>query len=154
LRRNRRALSPIFATLIVLAIVTTLFIPVFIWAASTTSNTQDSWQQSGQTATERIIIEEANLQGGQSSCTVYIRNIGQTTVTINDILISLANGTGTIHSYEKSDSVYSCTPTSTVQGQLFTVVISNLGFTPKSGVAYSIQAFTTRGVSDTFQVVA
>ena len=156
IRRDCRALSPIFSTLIILAIVFVFFIPVFAWASNMTSTSQNSWQQSGQTATERIVIEEVNLQAGQTTCTVYIRNIGQTAVTINDILISKADGSGPFYAYDKNHNPIqiSSSPSSTVQGQLMTVTIANLGsFTPQSRVAYRIQAFTTQGVSDTFQVV-
>ncbi len=153
IRRDNKALSPIFATLIILTVVTVLFIPVFIWASGITSQTQNSWQLSGQTATERIVIEEASLKFGQTTITLYIRNIGQTAVTINDILITKADGSGITYPYVKPQ--ISCNPASTVQGQLTTVTISNLGsFTPQSGVAYTIKAFTTRGVSDSYQVVA
>ena len=152
-RLNNQALSPIFATLIILAVVTVLFIPVFIWVSGMTSQTQDSWVLSGLTATERIVIEEVSLKDGQTTCTIYVRNIGKTTVTINDILISLADGSGTIYPYDKPQ--ISCVPSSIVQGQLITVTILNFGsFTPINGVAYSVKVFTTRGVSDSYQVVA
>ncbi len=58
---NEKALSPIFATLIILAVVTVLFIPVFIWATGMTNANQDSWQQSATAATERIVIEEVGF---------------------------------------------------------------------------------------------
>jgi flagellin-like protein len=151
--RNKKALSPIFATLIILAVVTVLFIPVFIWATGIASQNQDSWQQSGTTATERIVVEEVNLKSGQTTCTVYVRNIGKTAVTINNVLISLADGTGTIHIYEGTNTaVVSITPSSVVQGDLITISISPLGF-PIVKSTYDIKVFTTRGVSDEYQAV-
>ena len=150
-RLNNRALSPIFATLIILAIVTVLFVPVFIWATDLTSQTEDSWKLAGVTATERIVIEEVSLKANQP-CIVYVRNIGKTAVTIDNVFISLADGSGTIYPY---DSV-SADKVSAVQGDLITITISvsDLVFTPQEGVAYSVNVFTTRGVSDSYQVVA
>ena len=148
-RLNNRALSPIFATLIILAIVTVLFVPVFIWATDLTSQTEDSWKLAGVTATERIVIEEVSLKANQP-CIVYVRSIGKTAVTIDNVFISLADGSGTIHPY---DSV-SADKVSAVQGDLITITISDLLFTPEEGVVYSVNVFTTRGVSDSYQVVA
>lgn len=149
--KNKRALSPIFATLIVLAVVTVLFIPVFIWATGTTSQTQDSWALSGLIATERIVTEEVSLKANNATCTIYVRNIGKTTVSINDVLIQLSDGTGTTHVYSKPD--FTATPTSVVQGNLITLTFANLGWTPVSGEVYTVKVFTTRGVGDTYQVV-
>ena len=99
LRLNRWALSPIFATLIILAVVTVLFVPVFIWASGMTSQTEDSWTLSGQAATERIVIEEVSLKADQTACTVYVRNIGKTPITINNVLISVSDNN--FRDYEK-----------------------------------------------------
>lgn len=182
LNRNCRGLSPIFATLIILGVVTVLFIPVFIWASGITASTQDSWQQSGVAATERIVIEQVSVARSSSpqSCTIYVRNIGETVVTINDVLISSADGSNT-HTYEKKASLYPtptptppATPTpqiktvypqatasplnSVIKGGLIAIVIPNLAcvdpnFRITSGTTYTIQVFTTRGVGDTYITV-
>jgi flagellin-like protein len=183
LQANRRGLSPIFATLIILAVVTVLFIPVFIWASGLTSSTQDSWQTSGVAATERIVIEEVSLSSGASpqSCIIYVRNIGETAVTINNVIITLADGSA-VHAYQKLPSIYpSVTPPITpapqlstydpqpttppkqlqsiVKGDLIEISIPNiacmdLSFQITPDQAYTIKVFTTRGVGDSYQVVA
>jgi flagellin-like protein len=103
---NKKALSPIFATLIILAVVTVMFIPVFIWATGVTSQNQESWQLSGTIATERIVVEEVNLKYNQSTlCSIYIRNIGKTSVTINDVLITAPSGE--IFTYEEAKGEFS-----------------------------------------------
>jgi hypothetical protein len=147
--KNKKALSPIFASLIILAVVTVLFIPVFIWSTNMTSQTQDSWNLSGQIATERIVLEEANLKAGQTNSTIYIRNIGSTAVSVSDILISSSNDN--IHTYVGSQLVVDLD--SAVQGDLITVTIGNLGFTPSTGETYTLKAYTTKGVGDAYQVV-
>ncbi len=156
--RSKRALSPIFATLIILAIVTVLFIPVFIWATGISSQTQDSWQLSGQIATERIVIEEVNLRGQTpQNCTIYVRNIGETAVTINDAIIE---SDGSVHAYQGTQ-ISTFEPgtnvplTSIIKGDLIEIRIPNLGsLTVVNGKTYMIKVFTTRGVSDAYQVQA
>lgn len=160
MKRNTKALSPIFATLIILAVVTILFIPVFIWATGTTSQTQESWQLSGLIATERIVIEEVNLKADTSNCNIYVRNIGKTAVEINDVLIVAPDDS--VFTYEKIEgelsTVNPVTKTaqdSIVQGELIEIDIANLGsLTPSSNQAYTVKVFTVRGVGDAYQVVA
>ena len=152
---NSSAVSPIFATLIILAIVTVLFIPIFIWATSTTSETQDSWQLSGLIATERIKIEEVSLKFGMDSCTIYVRNIGKTTVTIDNVFISLSDGSE-LHVYSESGTptTFDATPLSVTQGDLITIYLDSLGdFSVVSDETYTVKVFTSRGVGDTYQVV-
>ena len=153
-RLNKRALSPIFATLVILAVVTVLFIPVFIWATGIASQNQDSWQQSGTAATERIVIEAVNLKTGNTPFTVYVRNIGITAVTINNVLISLADSTGQIRTYEKGKVGVTISPESVIQGDLITITIADTGFTRTAATTYDVKVFTTRGASDTYQAVS
>lgn len=152
---DRRALSPIFATLIILAVVTVLFVPVFIWAAGMTSQTQDSWQVSGLIATERIVIEEVNLKADDDGCKIFVRNIGKTTASINSVLIYLSDGTGEMHTYSRADSPpsFEALPPSVVQGDLVTITFTALGFMPAANEAYTVQVFTSRGVGDTYKKV-
>jgi hypothetical protein len=148
--RNNIALSPIFATLIILAVVTVLFIPVFIWTTGTTSETEDSWELSGLIATERIVIEEVSLQ--TDNCTIYVRNIGKTSISIDNVFISLADGTD-LHVYSKSGTL-TTNYSSVIQGDLITITIDSLGsLTIVPNETYLVKVFTSRGVGDTFQVV-
>ncbi len=151
--RNNEALSPIFATLIILAVVTVLFIPVFIWATGMTSQTEDSWETSGIIATERIVIEEVSLRAGTASCTIYVRNIGKTAVSIDNVFISLSDGTGALNVY--SLPTFTTSPSSVVQGDLITVTLEepNLGFVPSPNETYTVKVFTTRGVGGAYQIV-
>jgi hypothetical protein len=153
MNKSTKALSPIFATLIILAVVTVLFIPVFIWATGTTSQTEDSWQTSGLIATERIVIEEVSMKAGSESCIIYVRNIGKTAVSVENVFISLSDGTGGLHVY--SLPTFNVSPNSVIQGDLITVSFTgpSLGFTPLADETYTIKVFTTRGVGDAYQVV-
>jgi flagellin-like protein len=160
-RLNNRALSPIFATLILLGIVTTLFVPVFIWVTGMTSNTNSSWQQSGTIASERIVVEEVNLVGASPQyCDIYVRNLGETAISINDVIISSVSGTSKV--YQKTD-ISTVNPANVAQslssvskGNLIEIRISTakMGFTVVNGTTYTVQVFTGRGVGDSFQVKA
>jgi flagellin-like protein len=147
---DRRAISPIFASLIILAVVTVLFIPVFIWSTGLTAETKSFWEIAGLTATERIVIEEANLRGNVGNCTIYVRNIGKTAIIVDDVFISSSDGS--LHIYEEPQ--FSTDFDSVVQGDLMTVDIPNLGFTPTGNETYTLKVYTTKGVGDTYQVVA
>jgi flagellin-like protein len=147
---DRRAISPIFASLIILAVVTVLFIPVFIWSTGLTAETRSFWTISGLIATERIVVEEVNLRGNFTSCTIYVRNIGKTAIIVDNVFISPSDGS--LHKYEEPQ--FSTDFDSVVQGDLMTVDIPDLGFIPAIGEPYTVKVFTTRGVGDTYQVVA
>lgn len=147
---DRKGLSPIFASLLILAVVTALFIPIFFWSTGITTETQSFWELSGLIATERIIIEEVNLKADVTSCTVYVRNLGKTAVIIDNVFISLAESS----LYTYSISQFTTDVPSVIQGDLVTISINNLGFTPFSNGTYTVQVFSTRGVGDSFQVVA
>ena len=154
MKKNTQAISPIFATLIILAIVTVLFIPVFIWATGTTSETEDSWQLSGLIATERIVIEEVSLKADTES-RIYVRNIGKTTVSIDNVFISLSDGTD-LNAYSKSGTptTFTTLPDSVIQGDLITIIFTSLGdLTPVPDETYTVKVFTARGVGDTYMVV-
>jgi flagellin-like protein len=146
---DRRAISPIFASLIILAVVTVLFIPVFIWSTGLTAETRSFWTISGLIATERIVVEEVNLRGNES-CTIYVRNIGKTAIIVDNVFISPSDGS--LHMYE--EPLFSTDFDSVVQGDLMIVDILDLGFIPAIGETYTVRVFTTRGVGDTYQVVA
>ncbi len=164
--KNKKALSPIFATLIVLAVVTVMFVPVFIWATGVTSQNQESWQLSGTIATERIVVEEVNLKYNQSDiCSIYVRNIGKTSVTINNVLITAPNGN--IVTYEKTKSEFSTINPATgnpqdsiIQGDLIEIRITNLkSLVPivnnpaNRDKLFTVKVFTTRGVGGEYQIV-
>jgi hypothetical protein len=159
--RNDRALSPIFATLIILTVVTVLFIPVFIWAAGMTSSTQESWQFSGAVTTERIVIEEISLIGttNPNTCTIYVRNIGETAITINNIIISADDAViqiyqkGSFQTYKPGTS-HTQSITSVSKGNLIEIYIPDLLFPLTNPKTYSIQVATAKGVSDTYITVA
>jgi len=151
---NKKAISPLFASLLILGVVTVLFVPVFIWSTGMTAETRSFWEILGLVTTERIVIEEVNLRGGETSCTIYIRNIGETATIIDNVFISSPDGQ--LYIYEKGD--FTSDPNSVVKGDLLNITIPDLtvrgGFTPTSELTYTIKVFTERGVGDNYQIVA
>ncbi len=154
---DKKALSPIFATLIILAVVTALFVPVFIWATSTSVQSQDIWGGEGMAAKERIVVEEVNLVNGQP-CVIYVRNIGETAVTPDNIFI--ITPTGSTYTFERTKNEFTTTTPegatrdSAVQGDLLALTISNVGFQVLQDTSYTIKVFTTRSVGDQYTAVA
>jgi flagellin-like protein len=157
--KNERALSPIFATLIILAVVTVLFVPIFMWTTNMSNQTEDSWEASGTATTERIVIEEVNLRAAQNFCTIYVRNIGKTAVRINDVLIVAESGETSTYEKSKSELVTknplgTAPLESIVQGDLIRIEIANLKNLPEFAKTYTVKVFTTRGIGGEYQIVA
>ena len=145
-----------------LGIVTALFIPVFLWSSGLTSGTRSFWELSGMIATERIVIEEVNLQGGSSNCTIYVRNIGKTAIIISDIVISdetlgltYLHDTSKFQTSRLEGQTWQLVPNlAIIQGDLMKIFIPTLGFTPTQDFTYMVKVFTIRGVGDQYQVKA
>ena len=90
-----------------------------------------------------------------TSCTVYVRNIGKTAVSIDNVFISLSDGSGPLHIYSQSVGFpfFASPVNSVIQGDLITINVPMLGFSPASYETYIVKAFTSRGVGDAYQVV-
>ena len=76
-----------------------LFIPIFAWSTGMTLQVENDLEVDGVVATESIVVEEVCLNYDQSYCIIYVRNIGSTTVTIDNVLIETDNS---ITTYQKS----------------------------------------------------
>ncbi|MGQ9679978.1 MAG: hypothetical protein ACUVV4_04345 [Candidatus Bathyarchaeia archaeon] len=160
---NRRAFSSIFASLILLSIVSALFIPIFLWSTGLVSESKNFWDSTSSTATERIVIEMVNLRSDRARCEIYVRNIGKTAVTVENIFIISSDGSTRI--FNNRDSVnfktYIYDKTSAqfllrndahvVQGDLLKVVLNINPALPSSSV-YTFKAYTPNGVGDVYQL--
>ena len=56
-----------------------------------TQQVESDLEVNGVVAIESIVVEEVCLNYDQSYCLIYVRNIGSTTVTINNVLIETDN---------------------------------------------------------------
>jgi len=129
-------------------------VSVFILANGTRDENEGSGELSNLIATECIVIEEVSLKADLTDCTIYVRNIGKTTVSLNHVFISLTDGTGPIRPYSKTCSPPTLTTSSNsaIMGELITINI-HLDFTPSSNETYTVKVFTDKGVADTYQIM-
>lgn len=154
-RLSKRALSPIFGTLSLLAIVMILFVPIFAWSTNMTNQVENDLEVNGVVATESIVIEEVSLNCDQSYCTIYVRNIGSTTVSIDNVLIETDN---CITTYQKSLGEIELRNPETgllqdtaASGQLLSIRINDLkGLSLVRDNLYIVKVFTTNGIGEDF----
>ena len=155
LRNNKRALSPIFGTLSLLVIVMVLFIPIFAWSTDMTVQVENDLKVDGVVATESIVVEEVSLNYAQSYCIIYVRNIGSTTVTIDNVLIETDNS---ITTYQKSlgelelrNPETGALTDSALSGELLSIRIDDLkGLSLVRDHLYVVKVFTENGVGEDF----
>lgn len=157
LRLDGKALSPIFATLIILAVVTVLFIPVFIWASGLSAQTTDSWVQTSTAATELIAIEEVSITSNK--VLVYVRNVGVTTVSFNDVLIADENNVITTYQVSLSELATvepddeGSKANAIIPGELMALKITALKGLDLSSDVFTVKVFTTKGIGETYTAV-
>jgi len=152
---NKRAISPIFATLSLLVIVVVLFVPIFNWSTNMTVQVEDELEATGVASTECIVIEEVSLNLDQSYCVIYVRNIGSTTASINNVLIEKGN---TIKTYQNGIGEFAITNPETggardcaVKGELLSIRINDLkGLSLVRDQLYVIKVFTGNGIGEEF----
>ena len=89
--KNRKAISPIFATLILIAIAVIAGVVVYMF----TSGTLSTMTNGGTAGQERVAVQGASLDTAGTTITVYAQNTGPTgtsDVTVNGLIIKDANG--------------------------------------------------------------
>jgi flagellin-like protein len=92
LQLNRRALSPIFATLLLLAIVMSVGSMAFYFSNNLAKNATDQYvdsiSNSQQSVSERISFEHVTYASSTNTLTIYILNCGKANnVKINSLII-------------------------------------------------------------------
>ena len=108
----KRAVSPVLATLMMVAVAVAMSVIIFTWSQSFLSQTSEaaSGQQAAQNiaAQSGILIESATFTTGSSSVDVTIRNVGKVTVTLGRYYITQTSGGTTSSnsdSFSSSDTV-------------------------------------------------
>lgn len=139
-RVSRKAISPVIAVLLMIAIAVTASILVYVWSMGLVGTLQGT---GGQQTREQLILEayDATDLSGTIVWTLYLRNVGPTTSTIAAVYVegSPATLTGGTLTLAPGDS-----GTQRIR----------LGFTPASGVAYTIKVVTTGGAVFSYSVIA
>ena len=140
--KSRKGISPIFATLILIAIAVIAGVVVYMF----TSGTLATMTGSTSAVTEKVSIQGATLSVG-NGVTVYAQSTNGLSVAVNGIIIK--NTSGSV--------VCSLTTSSTLtaNGALVTVGPVNGVTGVTAGSAYTVTLTTSKGGSfDSSQVVA
>lgn len=140
LRKNAKALSPIFATLILIAIAVIAGIVVYMF----TSGTMSSMTGGGTAGQEKVAIQA--ISGTNSSAgvvvTVYAQSTGGGPVSLDSAI--LKNSQGTV--LKVVNATFSGISPSTILAELTTVTI-NFDVTLTAGEPYTVTLVTTLGGS-------
>jgi flagellin-like protein len=134
---KKRGVSPVIATLLLIVIAVAAAVLTYIWVTGYMGTLQS--QAGAQQVQERIKIEAIDITNDK----VYIRNIGETKVTIAAVyLINSATGS-TIASDTSVNTELS-------PGELMDVSLTLSG-NVNSGVTYIVKAVTAKGTEATYQ---
>jgi flagellin-like protein len=133
---RRKALSPVIATLLMVAIAVAAAIITYVWAMGLLGGLMGT----GGTQTKEQLILEAYDWKTLTSLSLTIRNVGSTEVSIAAIYLEGA----------------SLNPVSTAVSIANTVTYSGLsvGITYTSGASYTLKIVTATGGTFTFSIVA
>lgn len=153
----RKAVSPIIATLLLIAIAVAAGIIVYVYVNSLAGGLT---QGGGQQVSDQLQMDAyVYISGGSGSLTITIRDVGSSTVQVSSIFF---DGTlaGTINSVAGS----TCSPTATsspygtcAPGQTLTMKMTTIPAgvqTAASGTSHTIKILTATGGTSTFTVIA
>ncbi|MEM3678019.1 MAG: archaellin/type IV pilin N-terminal domain-containing protein [Candidatus Bathyarchaeia archaeon] len=135
IRVGRRAVSPVIATLLMIAIAVAAAILVYVWSMGLVGTLQGT---GGQQTREQLIMEAYNTVG--TSWLLYIRNVGPTSSNITAV-------------YVEGKPVSFSGDTSLAPGGHGTLTLSNFG-TLTSGAAYTVKIVTSSGAVFSYSVIA
>jgi flagellin-like protein len=145
----RRAVSPVLATLMMVAVAVALSVIIFTWSQGFLSQTGEA-AQSGQqaqniAAQSGILIESVTFTTNNDnvpddSMTILIRNVGSVTV---EPALAIATGRPTNSGFTGSATTTTFTPSSLPKGGSATATISSVLI--KSGDVITVKVTTTAG---------
>jgi len=136
-RRSRKGISPIFATLILIAIAVIAGVVVYMF----TSGTLATMTSGGTAAQEKVAVQGATGTAGDAGATVYAQYMsGGGAVTINGALFNDAAG-GTIAGTVPAGTTLPTT------GALTPIVITVTTGTLTSGHTYTVTLTSAKGGS-------
>lgn len=132
-RRNLKGISPIFATLILIAIAVIAGVVVYMF----TSGTLATMTGGGTAATEKVSVQGATVTAGGAATgvvTVYAQSTNNVAVTITSIIIKSASGS----------TVLTVTPTAPGGASPYVTTLPATGALAEiGGTAYTLTGVTT-----------
>jgi flagellin-like protein len=138
LRLNRKAVSPVIAVLLMIAIAVAAAILVYVWSMGLIGTLQTG----GGSQTREQIELDAYDWGTTGSLKLYLRNVGASDIIVDAVYVQgVSMGSG-------------MDQTLTVQGPVKLVTVAISGITETPGVAYTIKVVTLTGGVFTFSCIA
>jgi flagellin-like protein len=145
---NRKAISPVIATLLMIAIAVAASILVYVWSMGLVGSLQGT---GGQQTREQLLIEayDARATSGTVTWTLYMRNVGPTTSVIAAVYVE------GIPVALPDDLIRTFTPGAT---QTFPITFESgtdpdqVPLTP--GAAYTVKVVTVSGAVFSYSVIA
>jgi len=136
---SKRAVSPVIATLLMIAIAVAASIIVYVWSIGLLGGLMGG---GGSQVKEQIIMEAYNWPSATGSFTVTLRNVGSSAVTLGNLYVGgvLASGTGVTSG------------ASIAVGATLAGTITAAG-TLADGVAYIFKVTTQTGAVFSFSVI-
>jgi len=149
--KNSKAISPIFATLILIAIAVIAGVVVYMF----TSGTLATMTGGGTAATEKVSVQGATISVGGSGTgkvTVYAQSTNNVAVTITSILIKDASGNSVLTINPTTVSPYVASlPAAGTLAQVGGTTYTLTGVT--AGNTYSVTLVSTKGGSFTSSAI-
>ncbi|MEM2228584.1 MAG: archaellin/type IV pilin N-terminal domain-containing protein, partial [Candidatus Bathyarchaeia archaeon] len=135
---NRKAVSPVIATLLMIAIAVAASILVYVWSMGLVGSLQGT---GGQQTKEQLIME-AYVATSSTSWTLYMRNVGPANSTVAAVYV------------EGRRASFSPTPFSLTPGQSGTLTVTvPSGPTLTPGAAYTVKIVTQSGAVFSYSVI-
>ena len=138
---QRHAVSPIIATLLLIAIAVASGIIVYIFTGSLAGNLT---KNGGNQVTEQISMDAYNYQTINSGVTLYLRNTGTASVTLNSFYLDGATVTVT----------GSCTSSPVAVQATCILTVTGAATSETAGSSHQVKAVSTDGGNFIFNVVA
>lgn len=132
---NRKAVSPVIAVLLLIVIAVAASILTYVWVTGYIGTIQ---QQGGtEQLREKIKIDGVQYDG--TTLTVYVRNIGEVSVTVDAIYVIKSDGTITAQTTGLAQTI------NTSQVSSMSLSVSSL-----SSGTYTIKVVTEKGMEATY----
>lgn len=151
---GRRAVSPIIATLLLIAIAVAAGIIVYVFVNSIAGNLT---QSGGQQVSEQVSMDAYSFPSPYTTPVIILRDVGSSSITINSAYYdgNLCQTNGNICTAEAFTNTGGCTAgatTTCTAGQYGTLTLTVTA--PATGTSHLLRLVTSDGGTFTFSVIA
>jgi flagellin-like protein len=146
--KTKKGVSPILATVILIAVTLVIAVGVIGWVMGI-------WGSMGKTETLKIISGNITLSGGNATLYLDVINQGTTDATIHKVVVAGQEFSGSnINVYSPNGSPTN-SQTIPADGKIYTVEVTGLNYNDyNAGVSYSVTVITKAGNQYPFVVQA